>query len=93
MSDHDDHDHDDCSVIAHDGVWEHPNGEQAPARLYHSEDEPCLGFPGANVPIDESFEHWNEGDVKCFRRVDGRASSVGASKKYSSNYDSIDWGN
>jgi hypothetical protein len=65
---------------------------QEPARLYHGANEPCPPFPG--VILDDDYERWTDPDgVKSFRRVEGRAASVGASKTYSSNYDSIDWGN
>lgn len=72
------------------GVLRHEDGSIEQARFYYGPDEEA---PEHRLRLDpEHHATWIESDgVVGIRR--GTSVSVGATRAYASNYDTVDWGN
>lgn len=72
------------------GILRYSDGRAERARLYYGADEED---PPQRMRIDlENFTTWIENDGALGIRR-GTAVSIGASPRYSANYDKLDWGN
>ncbi len=78
------------ALRAKTGLLNHHDGSAETARFYYGPDE---AEPQNNTRINpENHATWVEDDGAVGIRR-GTAISVGATRAYSANYDTIDWGN
>lgn len=78
------------SLRSKSGIIDYDTGQSYPARFYYGDGE---SEPEGQIPVlAESHATWIEDDGVVGIRA-GTSISVGASKAYSKNYDTVDWGN